>query len=101
MARTSSGEFRILRGNSPATSFRWYPISGLLKDACEMTRPRWESRPKASAISFALEAGCAAFVMGDPVELREVLVNMIYNAVDALPRGGEIRLSAQETRRAA
>jgi CheY-like chemotaxis protein/anti-sigma regulatory factor (Ser/Thr protein kinase) len=34
--------------------------------------------------------------MGDAVELREVLVNMIYNAVDAMPVGGEIRMSAQE-----
>jgi len=35
--------------------------------------------------------------MGDPVELREVLVNMIYNAVDAMPTGGEIRLDAYES----
>ena len=35
--------------------------------------------------------------MGDAVELREVLVNMIYNAIDAMPSGGEIRMSSQET----
>jgi CheY-like chemotaxis protein/anti-sigma regulatory factor (Ser/Thr protein kinase) len=34
--------------------------------------------------------------MGDAVELREVLVNMIYNAIDAMPSGGEIRMSSQE-----
>jgi CheY-like chemotaxis protein len=36
-------------------------------------------------------------VLGDAVELREVLVNMIYNAIDAMPSGGEIRMSSQET----
>ena len=46
--------------------------------------------------TFAVHVDCAAFVMGDPVELREVLVNVIYNAVDAMPGGGEIQLSAKE-----
>src|SRR6201988_2882970 len=63
-----------------------------------MTRPRWESRSEFAPIRFALHADCKAFVNGDPVELREVLVNMIYNAVDAMPSGGEVRLSTQESR---
>ncbi len=62
-----------------------------------MTRPRWESRPERAAIRVAHNAGCKALVLGDPVELREVLVNIIYNALDAMPGGGEIRMSAQET----
>jgi CheY-like chemotaxis protein len=63
-----------------------------------MTRPRWEARSEFAAIRFALHADCQAHVKGDPVELREVLVNMIYNAIDAMPSGGEIRLSTQENR---
>ncbi|MGI9165752.1 MAG: ATP-binding protein, partial [Pyrinomonadaceae bacterium] len=82
----------------PSHEFQVVSISQLMKDAWEMTRPRWESRRGAVEIRFALGSDCPAFVMGDPVELREVLVNMIYNAVDALPRGGEIRLSAEETK---
>jgi signal transduction histidine kinase/ActR/RegA family two-component response regulator len=81
----------------PSQEFQALSIAGLLTDAWEMTRPRWEVRPEPAAIRFALHPDCPAFVMGDPVELREVLVNMIYNAVDAMPRGGEIHLSAQET----
>jgi CheY-like chemotaxis protein len=48
-------------------------------------------------VRLALVADCTASVMGDAVELREVLVNMIYNAIDAMPSGGEIRMSSQET----
>lgn len=80
----------------PSREFELVSVADLLKDACEMTRPRWESRPDSVSIHFALLADCKSFVMGDPVELREVLVNVIYNAVDAMPNGGEIRLSAQE-----
>ena len=82
----------------PSRAFETISVAELLKDACEMTRPRWESRSEFAPIRFALHADCQAHVKGDPVELREVLVNMIYNAVDAMPSGGEVRVSTQETR---
>jgi signal transduction histidine kinase/ActR/RegA family two-component response regulator len=82
----------------PSREFETISIADLLKDAGEMTRPRWESRSEFAQMRFALHADCQAYVKGDPVELREVLVNMIYNAIDAMPSGGEIRLSTQENR---
>lgn len=82
----------------PSREFEVISVAELLKDACEMTRPRWESRSEFAPIRFALHADCQAHIKGDPVELREVLVNMIYNAVDAMPSGGEVRVSTQETR---
>ena len=63
-----------------------------------MTRPKWESRSEFAPVRFVLHADCNAHVKGDPVELREVLVNMVYNAVDAMPSGGEVRVSIQESR---
>ncbi|HEX6716371.1 MAG TPA: ATP-binding protein [Pyrinomonadaceae bacterium] len=82
----------------PSREFETVAVAELLKDACEMTRPRWESRSEFAPIRFAFHADCKAFVKGDPVELREVLVNMIYNAIDAMPSGGEVRVSIQENR---
>jgi signal transduction histidine kinase/ActR/RegA family two-component response regulator len=82
----------------PSREFETVAIAELLRDACEMTRPRWEARSEFAPIRFALHADCKAFIKGDPVELREVLVNMIYNAVDAMPSGGEVRVTTQEIR---
>ncbi|PWT91785.1 MAG: hypothetical protein C5B55_07550 [Blastocatellia bacterium] len=82
----------------PSREFETLAVADLLKDACEMTRSRWEVRNELPPIRFALVADCEALVKGDPVELREVLVNMIFNAIDAMPEGGEIRLFAQESR---
>ncbi|HWN08390.1 MAG TPA: ATP-binding protein [Pyrinomonadaceae bacterium] len=80
----------------PSRRFQLVSVAELVKDVCEMSRPRWETGVEGSQIRMALFADCNASVMGDPVELREVLVNMIYNAIDATAAGGEIRLSAQE-----
>jgi CheY-like chemotaxis protein len=82
----------------PSREFDVISVAELLKDACELTRPRWEGRNDFAPIRFALHADSKAYVKGDPVELREVLVNMIYNAVDAMPSGGEVRLGTIETR---
>lgn len=82
----------------PSREFENVSVADLLKDSCEMTRPRWEARSEFSPVRFVLHADCNAVVKGDPVELREVLVNMVYNAVDAMPSGGEVRVSTQETR---
>lgn len=81
----------------PSRRFQTVSVAALMKDVCEMSRPRWESRVTGPQIRMALVADCTASVMGDAVELREVLVNMIYNAIDAMPSGGEIRMGAQET----
>ncbi|HEX6189058.1 MAG TPA: response regulator [Pyrinomonadaceae bacterium] len=72
----------------------------LLLDVGEITRPRWKNSAEAANIHINLEIECAPGVtaMGDESELREVLVNMVFNAVDALPNGGTLTMAARETR---
>src|SRR5688572_33172935 len=64
-------------------------------DASEITRPRWKNCAEASNIHITLDLqiGSNAMVMGDDSELREVLVNMVFNAIDAMPEGGKLTLS--------
>jgi len=73
-------------------------VDQLLMDVNEITRPRWKDRAQAANvhISLDLQIHSAAWVMGSPSELREVLVNMVFNAVDAMPEGGRLTLSADE-----
>src|SRR6267378_4493209 len=71
-------------------------IDQILLDVSEITRPRWKDRAEAAnvQISLDLQIRSKARVMGDESELREVLVNMVFNAVDAMPDGGQLTLAA-------
>src|SRR5262249_60714563 len=70
--------------------FEHVPIDQLLMDVNEITRPRWKDRAQASNVHIRLDlqVHTGAFVMGHSSELREVLVNIVFNAVDAMPNGG-------------
>lgn len=78
-------------------NFEFVSIDQILMDASEITRPRWKNCAEASNIhiSLELEIDSNAMVMGDDSELREVLVNMVFNAVDAMPEGGTLTLSSR------
>lgn len=73
-------------------------VDQILFDVSEVTRPRWKDRAEASnvQISLDLQIRSKAKVMGDESELREVLVNMVFNAVDAMPEGGQLTLAAED-----
>jgi signal transduction histidine kinase/CheY-like chemotaxis protein len=77
--------------------FQPVAIDQVLLDVSEMTRPRWKNYAEAAGVHINLELknDSGAFVMGDISELRDVLVNMIFNAVDAMPHGGTLTLAAE------
>jgi len=78
--------------------FQPVDVSQLLFDVSEITRPRWKDRAESESvhINLNLQLRSNALIMGDESELREVLVNMVFNAVDAMPDGGTLTLSAQK-----
>jgi CheY-like chemotaxis protein/anti-sigma regulatory factor (Ser/Thr protein kinase) len=80
--------------------FQPVSVDQLMLDVREITRPRWKSRAESEGVHISLELQLGsdeARVMGDESELREVLVNMVFNAVDAMPEGGTITLSTRES----
>jgi signal transduction histidine kinase/ActR/RegA family two-component response regulator len=81
-----------------AHDFAPVAVGQLLLDVAEVTRPRWKDLSEANNVHINLDTQIRtkALINGDASELREVLVNMIFNAVDAMPVGGRLTLSAEE-----
>src|SRR4030043_1272152 len=44
---------------------------------------------------MATPVGDTPMIMGNPHELREVLTNIFFNAVDAMPKGGRLTIATQ------
>jgi signal transduction histidine kinase/CheY-like chemotaxis protein len=73
-------------------------INQIVEEVIELTRPRWRDLSQRDGISINVESKLALglpSLLGDPAELREALTNLIFNAVDALPRGGTITLATR------
>ena len=92
----------------------WRPVdlNALVEQAAALTRPRWHGQALGQGITIALRTALASglpMLLADAAELREMLTNLIFNAVDALPQrrgdhvlrtrvqGGEVALEVGDT----
>jgi PAS domain S-box-containing protein len=69
-------------------------LSRLSQQAISLTQPKWKDQAQANGaeIHIVEELVTVPAISGDESALREVLTNLIFNAVDAMPRGGSITL---------
>ena len=69
----------------------------------EITRAKWwnDSRQTENSINFAFNLNAASRVLGNETELLQVFVNLVFNALEAMPDGGTITLALKEEAEAA
>lgn len=74
-------------------------LSQLITDSTNLTKARWCDEAQARGLRYDVELDVQSvpFVRGSASELREVFVNIILNALDAMPQGGRLKI-ATETR---
>lgn len=67
-------------------------LNKIVEHSVLLTRPRWSNQALASGIKISVDTalGEVPLLRGNPAELREMLINLIFNAVDAMPHGGTI-----------
>jgi PAS domain S-box-containing protein len=79
------------------TAFVKSDLTHITHDVVELIRPRWQTQARQSGINFDVVATGTGpqVILGNPVELREMLVNLVNNAIDAMPTGGRVELSTE------
>ena len=89
---------RFSRGH-PEPTIVAVDLNEMVEDVVELTRPRWQNELVARGVRVEtiLELGSVPMVAADPPAVREVLVNLIFNAVEALPSGGTIVIKTWPT----
>lgn len=68
-------------------------INQIIEEVIELTRPRWRDLSQRQGISIQIQHELELqppLLLSDPSELREALINLVFNAVDAMPQGGTI-----------
>ncbi len=80
------------RPRDTADLFVAVDLNVIAEQAVLSTQPKWKKSLLANetAITVATELQPVSAVAGNPSELREILTNLIFNAVDAMPHGGKI-----------
>ena len=81
----------------PLESNEEFPVIDLTKiveQAVSLTEPKWRRQAQANGVTIevATRLENVPLVAGEESALREVLTNLIFNAVDAMPDGGLITL---------
>ena len=80
---------------APEKDSQLVDLGKVVRDAAQLTAPRWRDAAQAEGrpIRLDVEAEGHPIIQGSPSQIRELMTNVIFNAVDALPTGGAIRLS--------
>jgi len=81
------------RRRSDAEQLTQVNINKVIEEVIELTRPRWRDLSQRQGISINVHCELEpepALLHSDAGELREALINLVFNAVDAMPQGGTI-----------
>ena len=86
-----------VRSSEAEESLEPVAVNTVAQNAVLETRSRWKDEAEAGGISIEVitEFGDIPPVRGTETGLRDILVNLLLNAIDALPRGGAITIRTQ------
>ena len=75
-------------------------LNKLASATISLTKPRWFDMPRQHGLVVQVgeELGDVGPVLGNAAELRDALTNLLFNAVDAMPRGGQITVRTRRFR---
>jgi signal transduction histidine kinase len=88
------------RRRDETETFAPVSINNLIKEVIPLTQPRWKDQALGAGIqiNFRTELGDVPTVPANESELREMLVNLVFNAIEAIPKRGTITMRTEVRR---
>ena len=83
------------RQREPQLALTTVDLNHLVKQVSELTRARWSDMPQQRGFVIEMSTELASDlprIMGVENEIRDAITNLIFNAVDAMPEGGKLRI---------
>jgi PAS domain S-box-containing protein len=95
--KISNRMLKFAKKEKNTTGFILIEINDLITQSIDFTMPRWKNMSQIVGISYHVDKEGikpVPLVLCNPTEIREVFVNIINNALDAMPDGGCISFSS-------
>ena len=83
------------RHHEPHASCVAVDLNRVIEEAVDLTRARWNTMPQERGVVIRMKTVLAPdlpTILGSEKEIRETFVNLILNAVDAMPTGGTVAI---------
>ncbi len=80
------------RSKDKAEALQAVSLNDIVRETVLLTQPRWREQMLAKGTDIIVheELGQIPDIHGNETALREAMTNLIFNAVDAMPKGGDL-----------
>ena len=95
VAHTVAGLRGFYRERDAQLALAAVSLNPVVREVIDLTRARWSDMPQQRGVAIEIATDLdpdVPPVLGVESELRQALINLVFNAVDAMPAGGTITL---------
>jgi PAS domain S-box-containing protein len=82
------------RTRKDTSDFIGLDLNEVVREAINLSEPKWKNQAQNAGIYIEVQSDLQAdrYIHGAPAQLRDILINLIFNAVEAMPEGGLISI---------
>jgi signal transduction histidine kinase len=98
VAQTVARMREFYRDREPQLELAPVNLNQLIQQVVELSRARWNDMPQKRGVVIKMVTGLASDlppIIGVESEIREALINLIFNSVDAMPEGGTLTIQTK------